>query len=94
MIRDGLSPVEARGHTGPSGTGRPCYKRPMSISSSSPSVHRTVLFLHKGMREPNFGSVDGTIAGRFDEGQVIGISGIEDDAIDSLLFHVNRGQLT
>ena len=94
MIRDGSESSRGTGHTGPSGTGRPCYKRVMSIRSSSASVHRTVLFLHKGMREPDFGSVDGTIAGRFDEGQVIGISGIEDDAIDSLLFHVNRGQST
>ena len=46
------------------------------------------------MRKPDFGSVDGTIAGCFDEGQVIGISRIEDDVIDSLLFHVNRGRWT
>ena len=44
------------------------------------------------MWEANFGSINGTIAGCFDERQVIGILGMEDDVIDGLLFHVNRGK--
>ena len=63
----------------------------MSIRSSLASVYRTIELLHKGMRESDFGSVDGTIAGCFDEGQIVGILGIEDDVIDSLLFHVKPG---
>ena len=44
------------------------------------------------MWEANFGSINGTIAGCFDERQVIGILGMEDDVIDGPLFHVNRGK--
>ena len=43
------------------------------------------------MRESDFGPVDSTIARCFDEGQVIGILGIEDDIIDCLLLHLSRG---
>lgn len=46
------------------------------------------------MGEPDLGPVHGTIAGCLDEGQIIGILRIEDNVIDCLLFHVNRGQLT
>lgn len=37
------------------------------------------------MREPDFGSIDSTIAGCFDEGQIIGILGVENDVVDGVL---------
>lgn len=40
------------------------------------------------MRKANFSPVHGAIAGCFDEGKIVGILGIENDAIDSLLLYV------
>lgn len=58
------------------------------------SAYAKVKVLHKGVRESDFGPVDGTIAGCFDESQINGIMRIENDAIDSLPLRVSRGQLT
>ena len=38
--------------------------------------------LHQGMREADFGTVDGAIAGGFDDGKKAGILGIKNDSID------------
>ena len=46
------------------------------------------------MGKSDFGPVDGTIAGCFDESQVVGILRIEDYAIDCLLCIVSNGRLT
>ena len=48
--------------------------------------------LHEGVGEADFGSVDGTIAGCFDEGKVVCILGIEDDLIDGILLSVRTGE--
>lgn len=37
------------------------------------------------MRESDFGPVDGTIAGCFDEGEDFGVMGVTDEPIDSML---------
>ena len=34
--------------------------------------------VHKGVRKADFGTVDGAIARRFDEGEVFGIRGVEE----------------
>ena len=84
--------LEEKGdHTGPNGKGRPCYQGAISIRLFRPKLHPTGQLLHKGVRKSDFGSVDGAITSCFDEGEVIGILGIEDDVIDGLLFHVNKG---
>jgi len=49
------------------------------------SVGRPERGLHEGVREADFGSVDGAIAGGFEEGEVVGIFGVQDDAVDVLL---------
>ncbi len=41
--------------------------------------------LHEGVREADFGSVNGAIAGGFEEGEVVGVLGVQDDAVDVLL---------
>jgi len=51
------------------------------------------VFLHQGVREANFGSVDGAIAGCFDEGKIVGILRVEDDAIESLLLYIRSKEL-
>ena len=40
------------------------------------------------MGKADFGSVDGAIAGCFDEGKVVRIFGIEDDLVDGILLSV------
>ena len=44
--------------------------------------------LHKGMGEADFSPVDGTIAGCFDKSEVVGVLGIANDPIHSLLLTV------
>jgi hypothetical protein len=41
--------------------------------------------LHQGVRKPHLGSVDGTIAGGFQDGEPIVISWVKDDALDGSL---------
>lgn len=41
--------------------------------------------LHQRMREADFGTVDGAIAGGFDEGEDFGVLRVTDKAIDSIL---------
>ena len=48
--------------------------------------------LHECMGEADFGSVDGSIAGCFDEGKVVCIFGIEDDLVDGILLSVRTGE--
>ena len=48
--------------------------------------------LHEGVGEADFGSVDGAIAGCFDEGKVVCILGIEDDLVDGILLSVRTGE--
>ena len=37
------------------------------------------------MRKADFGSVDGAIAGGFDDGEIVGVLGVENYAVDSFL---------
>ena len=41
--------------------------------------------LHKCVRKADFGTIDSAIAGCFDDGKVVGIFGINDDSVNSLL---------
>lgn len=65
----------------------------VSISWSSTESPPNVESLHKGVRKANFSSVNGAIAGCLDEGKVVGIFGIEYDAIESLLSYIRSGEL-
>jgi len=47
-----------------------------------------VIYVHKGMGKANFGPIDGAIASCFDEGQVLRILRVHDDAIHGLLPQV------
>lgn len=42
--------------------------------------------LHQRMGESNFGAIDGAIASSLDNGKVVRILRIEDDAVDSFLL--------
>ena len=88
-----LDVTGGRGRTGPNEKGKPYYEGAISTKIVSGQRVSQGVTLHKGVRESDFGPVDGTIAGCFDEGQVIGILGIENDFTDGLLFHFSGDSL-
>ena len=58
----------------------------VSIAAIGDRVRAEVL--HKSMGEADFSPVDGTIAGGFDKSEVVGVLGIANDPVHSLLLTV------
>lgn len=48
-------------------------------------TQRFEIYLHQRMGESNFGTVDGPIPCCFDDGEVIGVLGVENDCIYNIL---------
>lgn len=65
----------------------------ISISEPSTVSPFRVDFLHKCVRKANFSSVDGAIAGCFDESEVVGVLRIQDYAIESLLLYIKSREV-
>ena len=55
-----------------------------------PIVLQLLGSLHEGMGKSDFGAVDGTIAASLEDGEVISVSGVEDDAVHNFLYIVRR----
>ncbi len=65
----------------------------ISISESSMVSPCRVDVLHKCVRKANFSSVDGAIAGCFDESEVVGVLRVQDYAIESLLSYIRSREV-